>query len=379
MKEAAPVIVYSLTSIINNSVVTGKVPKQWKQARVTPVHKGGDKTIMNNYRPISALPVIERVVHNQLTYHLESNALLPPQQSGFRHGFSTMSLLLNITTSWMRAIDDGCYVGAVFLDLRKAFDTVDHEILLSKLAEIGMKGSSLRWFRSYLTDRMQFVRFKNSLSATERITCGVPQGSILGPLLFSIYVRDLPKQARFCETSQFADDTSIYTASTFIPEIEHRLNSDLVEVSSWLRKQRLHLNAIKCYVVLFGSRPALSQSPGLRVTLDGNDLLQIQKVKYLGVVFDSHLLWNDHVEGLRSKTSQIVKMLRRLHQFVPPKAIQKLYSSLVLPVLDYCDVVWDGCLKTAQASLEVVHNNAARAIVGAPYRSSATSLRNQFG
>lgn len=162
IKEAAPVIVYSLTNIINYSIVTGKVPKQWKQARVTPVHKGGDKTIMNNYRPISTHPflskVIERVVYNQLMYHLESNALLPPQQSGFRHGFSTMPLLLNITTSWMRTIDDGCYVGAVFLDLHKAFDTVDHEILLSKLAEIGMKGSSLGWFRSYLTDRIQCLQ-----------------------------------------------------------------------------------------------------------------------------------------------------------------------------------------------------------------------------
>ena len=115
-----------------------------EQARVTPVHKGGDKTIMNNYRPISTLPVlskvIERVVHNQLSYHLETNASLPPQQSGFRHVFSTMSLLLNITTNWMRAIDGGCYVGAMFLELRKAFDTVDHEILLSKLAGVGMKG-----------------------------------------------------------------------------------------------------------------------------------------------------------------------------------------------------------------------------------------------
>ena len=265
---------YSLTSIIDHSIITSKVPKQWKQARVTPVHKGGEKTIMNNYGPISTLPVvIEHVVHNQRSYQLESNALLPPQQSGFRHGFSTMSLLLKITTNWIRAIDDGCYVGAGFLDLRKAFDTVHHEILLSKLAGVGMKGDSLKWFRSYLTDRMQFAQFENSISMTGRITCGVPQGSILEPLLFSRYVRHLPKQASLCETSQFANDTSIYTASKFIPEFEHRLNSDLVEVSSWLRKQKLHLNAIKCCVVLFGSRPALSQSPRLRITLDGRDLL----------------------------------------------------------------------------------------------------------
>ena len=142
----------------------------------------------------------------------------------------------------MRAIDDGCYVGTVFLDLCKAFDTVDHEILLSKLAGVGMKGNSLKWFRSYLTDRMQFVRFENSISMTGRITCGVPQSSVLGPLLV-LNICSRPSQAsQPCETSQFADDTSIYTASKFIPEIEHRLKSDLVEVSSWLRKQKLEVS-----------------------------------------------------------------------------------------------------------------------------------------
>ena len=175
---------------------------------------------------------------------------------------------------------------------------------------------------------------------TRRTTCGVLQGSIL----FSIYVGDLPKQASLCETSQFADNTSICTASKFIPEIEHQLISDLEEVSSWLRKQKLHLNAIKGCVVLFGSRPALSQSPRLHVTLDGRDLLQIQKVKYVGIVFDSHLSWNDHIKGLRSKTNRIVKMLCRLRQFVPPKAVKKqlLYSSLVLPALDCWDHMWYG-------------------------------------
>ena len=145
--------------------------------------------------------------------------------------------------------------------------------------------------------------------------------------------------AIFFETSQFADVTSIYTASKFIPEIEHRLNSDLVEVSSWLRKQKLHLNAIKCCVVLFGSRPALSQLLRLCVTLDGSDLLQIQKVKYLGVVFDSHLSWNDHIGGLRSKTNRIVKMLRRLRQFA---CASQSSSDTVFFFLFFC-FLWKIC------------------------------------
>ena len=383
IKEAAPVIAPVITSIINSSLRSGKVPVQWKRARVTPVFKGGDKTQMNNYRPISTLPilskVLERVVYNQLSQHLESNNLLPPQQSGFRPAFSTTSLLLKITTNWMKSIDSGCYVGALFLDLRKAFDTVNHTILLNKLSDVGVQTTSLRWFENYLEDRTQSVRLEDKISTPGVITCGVPQGSILGPLLFSVYVRDLPDQACLCEVDQFADDTSMHTTSRSLDEIEYRLNNDLERIANWLKRQKLHLNTVKSHVILFGSGPALSRSPILHVALQGHRIEQVKSVKYLGMILDSHLSWNDHVRQLRNKTNKTVRMLKRLSYIVPSDTVKKLYCGVVLPVLDYCDVVWSGCSKTASDELEVVHNNAARAVLGAPHRTSATLLRDRLG
>ena len=338
---------------------------------------------MSNFRPISVLPVLskvlERVVYTQLSYHLEANNLLPPQQSGFRPGYSTMSLLLKLLSDWMTVIDKGCYVGAVFLDLRKAFDTVDHGILLDNLREVGVNSQTLCWFQNYLAGREQSVMLGNSMSSFKQVTCGVPQGSILGPLLFSIYVRDLPGQADHCDVSQFANDTALHAASRSTLEIEHRLNTDLIQTARWLKSKKLHVNAIKTQVILFGSRHALSKNPVLNISLQGECLQQVKCVKYLGVMLDNCLSWNAHVDYLQKKTNKVVKMLRRLRHTVPSCVIQNLYTTIVLPSLDYCDVVWSGCMKNAAKKLEVVQNNAARAVVGAPYRSSATTLRNQLG
>ena len=337
---------------------------------------------INNYRPISVLPVLskvlERIVHAQLSYHLETNNLLPPQQSGFRPGYSTMSLLLKLLSDWMTAIDKGCYVGAVFLDLRKAFDTVNHWLLLDNLREVGVNSRSLCWFQNYLADRKQSVMLGNVMSSFKQITCGVPQGSILGPLLFSIYVRDLPGQAVCCGVSQFADDTAVHAASASILEIEHRLNDDLRQTAKWLRSKKLHINAVKTQVVLFGGRRALLKNPELNISLEGERLQQVKCVKYLGVMLNNNLSWSAHVDYLQRKTNRIVKMLRRLRYTVPSCVIRNIYTAIVLPSMDYCDVVWSGCTRTAAKKLEVVQNNAARAVLGAPYRSSATALRTQL-
>ena len=187
----------------------------------------------------------------------------------------------------MKSIDSGCYVGALFLDLRKAFDTVNHTILLNKLSDVGVQTTSLRWFENYLEDRTQSVRFEDKISTPGVITCGVPQGSILGPLLFSVYVRDLPDQACLCEVDQFADDTSMHTTSRSLDEIEYRLNNDLERIANWLKRQKLHLNTVKSHVILFGSGPALSRSPILHVALQGHRIEQVKSVKYLGMILEA--------------------------------------------------------------------------------------------
>ena len=167
----------------------------------------------------------------------------------------------------------------------------------------------------------------------------------------------------------------MHTTSRSLDKIEYRLNNNLGRIANWLKRQKLHLNTVKSHVVLFGSRPALSRSPILHVALQGH---RIEQVK-LGVILDSHLSWNDHVRQLRNKTNKTVRMLKRLSHIVPSHTVKKLYCGVVLPVLDYCDVVWSGCSKTASDELEVVHNNAACVVLWAPYRTSATLLRDGLG
>ena len=283
VREAAHIIGPSITKIVNHSILTGVVPIEWKRARISSVYKGGNKMHINNYRPISVLPVLskvlEHIVHAQLSYHLETNNLLPPQQSGFRRGYSTMSLLLKLLSDWMTAIDKGCYIGEVFLDLSKAFDTVNHRLLLDNLRDVRVNSRSLCWFQNYIEDRKWSVMLGNVMSSFKQITCGVPQGSILGPLLFSIYVHDLPGQAVCCGVSQF-DDTAVHAASASIMEIEHRLNDDLGQTAKWLRFKKLHIDAIEIQVVHFGGRRALLKNPELNISPEGERLQQVNCVKY---------------------------------------------------------------------------------------------------
>ena len=198
LKLALPFVAKSLLKIFNTSFETRKFPDTWKTARVAPIFKDGDKSIRSNYRPISVLPVVsrlfEKLVFNQLYKYLDSNRLLSNGQSGFRLLFSTLTCLLKTTDEWYDGFDNGYMIGSVFIDLRKAFDTVNHEILCQKLEHYGVCDRNLSWFQSYLSNRKQFCRVNGIDSETERIEAGVPQGSCLGPLLFLVYINDLPVQ-----------------------------------------------------------------------------------------------------------------------------------------------------------------------------------------
>ena len=239
---------------MNLSIRTGKIPKLWKCSKITALFKSGDRTNASNYRPISILPtlskILEKAVHSQLYQYLVTNNLLTRKQFGFRKGLSTVSALTSFADEVLLNMEPGKLCGAVFLDLTKAFDTVDHGILLRKLSEIGLCENPLQCFRSYITDRKQPTCCGNELS-------GVPQGSILGPLLFVIYINDLPSVPDACQASLYADDAVIYYYGSSSQELTDKLNQDLLAVAKWLNEHKLTLNLDKAKCMLIGSNRKL--------------------------------------------------------------------------------------------------------------------------
>ena len=273
----------------------------WKAAIVTPVMKSQNNISLSNFRPISVLPVLSKilkqVVSDQIVAHFCKYNLFSEKQSGFHHGYSTQDVLLHVTDSFLSAIDSGQCVGAVFLDLAKAFDCVDHSILLQKLSYYGINGNVtnvLSWLASFLCNKTQQVTFQGSLSSRGYIKVGVPQGSILGPLLFSIYVNDLPRVISQLDINMFADDTELHFSHSNLSIMEQTLQTDIWNVSTWLVVNKLKLNVVKSLCMLIGSHQRIS-GKCLNLVLDGAALKQTCTTKYLGVYFDQHLTWDTHV------------------------------------------------------------------------------------
>ena len=228
-----------------------------KIAKVIPLHKGGSTEQVNNFRPISLLSIfdkiIEKLMHKRLYHFLEVHKILYENQFGFRKNNSTAHSLMDITEKIKESIDSGKFGCGVFIDLKKAFDTVNHEILITKLEHYGIRGSILKWFESYLTNRKQYVFYNGVSSDIASITCGVPQGSVLGPLLFLLYINDLPNISNKLLFFLFADDTNIYYESTNLQDLEKTMNKELKLLSLWVNLNRLALNVGKTNFVIFRS------------------------------------------------------------------------------------------------------------------------------
>ena len=226
--------------------------------------ENGPREDMNNYRPMSVISIVakkmEKLVYNQLYEYFTENDLLKTSQHGFRPNHSTVTAMLEIVNKWFHNIDIGQLNGVVFLDLKKAFDTVDHEIFLHKLYLYGIKGIALNWFRSYISNRGQYCQVNDHLSHSLQMVCGIPQGSILGPLLFLIYVNDLPNCLKYTRCNMFADATQIDTSSNNIDSIANTLNEDLANISDWMKANKLSLNASKTEYMVIGSHKRLHQT-----------------------------------------------------------------------------------------------------------------------
>ena len=383
LKCSKPVTSTPLCHIVNSSLRTGSFPNQWKHATVIPLHKGGNKLELRNYRPISLLPVpsklLERVVSNQLTSHLESNQLLYRHQSGFRRLHSTTTTLLHATDVWSRALDNGMCVGVLFLDVAKAFDSVNHSTLLGKLPNFGLDQSAIAWFRSYLSGRTQSTAIGDSTSDISNTSLGVPQGSILGPTLFSMYVNDLPSAITCAaDTILYADDTTIYAYSKSVSELTKLLTSAIKEVDKWMTSNQLRLNIAKSKCMLLHSSRRKNLPP-LQLNYNSQDIEQVQRFKFLGLWINENLTWDDHVSSIVLKASKKINLLRHLSWFLPKCVLIQFYSSYILPCFDYADVIWNGCTVECCTKLERLQNYAARIILHRKRSDSATAMKSELG
>ncbi len=245
LRISADIIAPSLTYIFNSSLYTGIYIDEWKRTQVIPIYKSEDRRKCENYRPISILPIVskvfEREVFRQLYAYFSNNSLLSKFQSGFQPKHLTLSALIQMCDDLLKNMDNGEINCVVFLDVRKAFDSINHEILIDKMRNLfGIIGIQLKWFESYLNNRVQQYMINGKLSSQKTITCGVPQGSILGPLLFLLYVNDMPESLNYSTPSLYADDTEIYTSSNDCGDLVHKINDDLENIRKWMIKNKLY-------------------------------------------------------------------------------------------------------------------------------------------
>ena len=359
----APGIAVSLSALFNRSFSAGYFPSAWKSALVVPVFKKGSRDCPGNYRPIALLPILsktmERIVHNKVYSFLRP--WFNHHQSGFKKRDGTVPQLIRLVQQWSEALDRSEYVGVIYFDLKKAFDRVWHRGLLAKLRAAGITGQAYAWFSSFLSSRQQATVVDGSMSEFSALHAGVPQGAILSPLLFSIYVNDVPScNSTGGSTNLFADDTSLFTVDQDVSTLSTKMQSCVDSLSAWFDRWLLTVNTAKSAVMVIRSKrkPPVS----LSVSIKGCVLPQTPFHRHLGLVVNDTLTWSTHVDSIVSKASSRIGLLRRLKCSTSPLVVRDLYLYCVRPVIEYAQVAWAGLSAIDEKRLERINRSAARLI-----------------
>ena len=377
LKSLTDVFSHPLSYIFNLSLMQGIFPDAFKLAKVIPVFKKGQRNECSNYRPISLLSnlgkLLEKVVHRQLYNFLDHENLLYDLQFGFRLKTSTNHALISIIDKIQTNQDNGLLSCGVFVDLQKAFDTVDHSILVTKLNHYGVRGPSLEWFKSYMSDRNQFVHVNNVSSTTKPVKHGVPQGSVLGPLLFIIFINDLHRAISNSTVHHFADDTNLLLSNKSLKKLTLNMNHDLTCLCEWLRSNKVALNVDKTEVIIF-KKPYTKLNFKYKFKIDGHKVLPKSTIKYLGLEVDDHITWKPFINSLKNKLTRAVGVLSKLRHNVPLSFLKTVYHALFGSHINYGCQVWGLNSESHIQAIQKLQNRAIRNITFSDIRANASPI-----
>ena len=352
-----------LAHIFNKCVTQGYFPHELKIGCITPIFKSGERKNIQNYRPVCSLSpfskIFERLIYNRMYSFLEKNDILSNTQYGFRKKRSTESALINYINNIHNGLNKKHYVTSIFMDLSKAFDVIDHSILKPKLEHYGFRGIFLEFILSYVQDRQYFVSSNGFKSPTKTVNIGVPQGSILGPLLFLIYINDMKNSSIILHFLQYADDSTITFSSNNLKNCIDVMKTECNKVLEWLIANKLIINLNKTFIMVFTNR---KRQGNVSIDMNNHTINEINECKFLGIMLDNKLKWQSHIKHISNKMSKSVAILRYLKFTFPKYILKTLYLTLIYPYLIYCNIIWGSADKTIIKPLILLQKKCLRII-----------------
>ena len=382
LKYTIDSIIKPLTYLMNLSLLSGIFPQKMKIAKVIPIFKSQEKSQFSNYRPISLLPIfskiLEKLVHNRLYDFCNKFNLITPSQYGFRKNFSTEHAVIEFQNKIIECLKNKTYAVGIFMDLSKAFDSISHEILIKKLYNYGIRGICLKWFESYLYQRSQYVYINEHSSSKRFISCGIPQGSILGPLIFLIYINDICNCSPSSNFIMYADDTNIIISDKNLIQLEYTINDELIKVNNWLKANKLLLNVNKTKYMLFipniNKKNSNQGAINLNIIINNVSIDRVDTHKFLGIFVDEELNWKTHVDKIATQISRTIGIMYKLKHFIPRKVLRLIYLSLIQSHLMYGISVWRSIDSSNCNRLITLQKKAIRIVSGTKYNSHTDPL-----
>jgi retron-type reverse transcriptase len=362
-----------LCFIINCSISSGKFPERWKQSKLVPLHKKGDTHMVENYRPVSNLcvisKVIERVVHDQISKHCQKEGIIPTSQHGFQRGKSTLTATISMFDQWQQAMENEQSSGVMLFDLSSAFDTLDHDILTRKLSSLNFCAHSVKWVTSFLKGRVQQVVVGKTLSPEINLSVGVPQGSVLSPLLFLLYISDIGEWIKSATITGYADDTSLTMSSQDMTSLLKNLETEANSVLQYMAVNKLVANPGKTKFLLIRGK-SHKKWPEVSIKVGNKSVKESPSETVLGIIVNNKLQWHEQHTKVVNKLRSQIGLLARLVFHLPRKALISLLDGLVFSSVRYCLPLWGSMRLEDESgsqwpkSVQVEINNALRVALG---------------